>query len=160
MSRQTANRTRKLPTMAMLAAISIVLVALIHFPIIPGATFLEYDPADVSILVGTFLFGPWAGLALTAVVSVIQGLTVSAGSGVIGIDVYKRQPLPHHPRYSGYPGRFRPDAQPFQVRRQAAQGWCFEVIKTFFAMCRRFYKCLSLAAREFCRFRVPVNSLI
>ncbi|ERJ00703.1 MULTISPECIES: ECF transporter S component [Eubacteriales] len=85
MSRQTANRTRKLTTMAMLAAISIVLVALIHFPIIPGAAFLEYDPADVSILVGTFLFGPWAGLALTAVVSVIQGLTVSAGSGVIGI---------------------------------------------------------------------------
>ena len=63
MSRQTANRTRKLTTIAMLAAISIVLVALIHFPIIPGATFLEYDPADVSILVGTFLFGPWAVLA-------------------------------------------------------------------------------------------------
>ena len=27
----------------------------------------------------------------------------------------------HHPRHSGYPGRVRPYAEPFQVRRQASQ---------------------------------------
>ncbi len=76
---------KQLVTMAMLAGLSIVLMYLVHFPIIPGAAFLEYDMADVPILIGTFLFGPVSGLVLTALVSVIQGLTVSAASGWIGI---------------------------------------------------------------------------
>ncbi len=77
--------TKKLTTMAMLAALSIVLVTFIHFPLFPAAAFLEYDPADIPIFIGTFLFGPLAGLSLTFVVAVIQGLTVSAGGQVIGI---------------------------------------------------------------------------
>lgn len=77
--------TRKLTTMGLLAAVSVILVYLVHFPILPGAAFLEYDPADIPIFIGTFLFGPFAGLLLTVVVSVVQGLTVSAQSGVIGI---------------------------------------------------------------------------
>lgn len=76
---------KKLTTMAMFTAISIVLVSLIHFPIFPAATFLEYDPADIPIFIATFLFGPFTGLILTLLVSVIQGLTVSAQSGIIGI---------------------------------------------------------------------------
>ena len=43
--------TRQLVSMAMLGAISIVLVAVIHFPLIPAAAFLEYDPADIPILI-------------------------------------------------------------------------------------------------------------
>jgi riboflavin transporter FmnP len=76
---------KKLVTMAMLAGLSIVLMYLVHFPLIPGASFLEYDMADVPILIGTFLFGPVSGLILAAIVSVIQGVTVSAASGWIGI---------------------------------------------------------------------------
>lgn len=83
-SQRTSN-TIKLAKMGVLAAISIVLVALIHLPIIPAAPFLEYDPADVPILMGTFAFGPLAGFLLTVVVSVIQGVTVSAGGGPYGI---------------------------------------------------------------------------
>lgn len=71
----------RLAKMAMLVAISIVLVALIHFPIFPAVAFLEYDPADIPILIGTFAFGPVAGVVLTVVTSVIQGLTVSAATG-------------------------------------------------------------------------------
>lgn len=82
---KTNQTTRKLTIMAMLTAISIVLVALIHFPLFPAAPFLEYDPADIPIFIGAFLFGPGAGLGLALVVSVIQGMTVSAGSGFIGI---------------------------------------------------------------------------
>ena len=77
--------TRTMVSFAMLAAISIVLVSVVHFPLVPAAAFLEYDPADIPILVGAFAFGPLAGVILTTVVSVIQGMTVSAGSGVIGI---------------------------------------------------------------------------
>lgn len=77
--------TKKMAIMGVLCAISILLVYLVHFPVFPAAPFLEYDPADIPIMLGTFLFGPAAGLTLTAIVSILQGLTVSAHSGVIGI---------------------------------------------------------------------------
>ena len=77
--------TRQLVSMAMLGAISIVLVAAVHFPLIPAAAFLEYDPADIPILICAFAYGPVAGLLLTVVVSFIQGMTVSAQSGIVGI---------------------------------------------------------------------------
>lgn len=80
--------TRQLVSMAMLGAISIVLVSVVHFPLIPAAPFLEYDPADIPILIGTFAYGPFAGLLMTIVVSVIQGVTVSAQSGPIGVIMY------------------------------------------------------------------------
>ena len=54
------EKTRKLTVMAMLVAISVVLVYLIHFPIFPAAAFLEYDPADIPILIGAFAYGPVA----------------------------------------------------------------------------------------------------
>ena len=79
-SKQNSVRLAK---MAMLVALSIVLVMIIHFPIFPAVAFLEYDPAD--ILIGTFAFGPVAGIVLTVVTSLIQGFTVSVQSGVYGI---------------------------------------------------------------------------
>ena len=57
----------------------------IHFPLIPSAPFLEYDPADISIIITGLAYGPGWGLLATLIVSVIQGITVSAGSGWIGI---------------------------------------------------------------------------
>jgi len=71
--------------MAILAAISVVLVFLLHFPIFPTAAFLEYDPADIPILIATFAFGPLAGISVTIVAAVVQGLTVSAQGGLYGI---------------------------------------------------------------------------
>ena len=62
-----SEKIRKLVTMAMLAALSIVLVYVVHFPIFPAAPFLEYDPADIPILIGTFAYGPVAGIILTVV---------------------------------------------------------------------------------------------
>jgi len=82
---QGYNKTLRLAKMGMLVAVSIVLVYFIHFPIFPAVAFLEYDPADIPILMGTFAFGPAAGFLLTIVTSLIQGTTVSAGSGVYGI---------------------------------------------------------------------------
>lgn len=77
----TGRRTAHLAKMAMLVAISVVLVAIIHFPIFPAVAFLEYDPADIPILIGAFAFGPVAGVILTVVTAVIQGVTVSAATG-------------------------------------------------------------------------------
>lgn len=82
---QSNHKTVRLAKMGMLVAVSIVLVYFVHFPIFPAVAFLEYDPADIPILMGTFAFGPLAGIMLTVVTSVIQGVTVSAASGAYGI---------------------------------------------------------------------------
>ena len=79
------NNTKKLTTLGILGALSVLLVSIIHFPIFIAAPFLEYDPADIPILIGTFLFGPFSGFLLTVVVSFVQGFTVSASSGIIGV---------------------------------------------------------------------------
>jgi len=79
------RNSKRIATVGVLTALSVVLVALIHFPIFPAVSFLEYDPADIPILICGFAFGPAAGLAVTVIAAVIQGFTVSAGSGIYGI---------------------------------------------------------------------------
>ena len=79
---------KKLAVMAVLVAVSVVLVYLVHFPLFPAAAYLEYDPADIPILIGAFLYGPVAGLILTAAASVIQAFTVSAQNHVYGLIMY------------------------------------------------------------------------
>ena len=76
---------KEISIMAMLTAVSIMLMYLIRFPIFPPASFLEYDPADVPILIATLMFGTVPGLIVTLLVCIIQGFTVSAQSGIIGI---------------------------------------------------------------------------
>ena len=76
--------TKKLTSMALMAALSIILVYFIHFPIFPAASFLEYDPADIPLMIAGFVFGPVTALLVCAVTCAIQAMTVSAASGVIG----------------------------------------------------------------------------
>ena len=79
------QKTKKLAVMGILTALSIVFVLFVHFPLFPGAPFLEYDPADIPILIGAFAYGPLAGILMTVAVSVIQGITVSVSSGYYGV---------------------------------------------------------------------------
>ena len=71
------NMLVKIAVTAMFCAIAIVLMYLIRisFPVLP---FLVYDPADIPIIICTFLFGPAAGLINTVIVSIIQMLTASS----------------------------------------------------------------------------------
>jgi len=69
--------------MGVLAAISIVLVLICHFPIIPGLSFLEYDPADIPIMLGTFAMGPVNGLLIALVVVILQAFGLG-GNGIYG----------------------------------------------------------------------------
>lgn len=76
----------KMVQMAMLVAISIVslyVVPLLSF--FPAVPFLQYDVADIPVLIGTMLFGPGSGLLILLLVSVLQGVTISASSGWVGI---------------------------------------------------------------------------
>lgn len=77
--------TKKLVFAAVMAAMAVALVILVHFPIFPAAAFLEYDPGDIPVLMGTFVMGVPAGIIITLIASLVQGLTVSAQSGLYGI---------------------------------------------------------------------------
>lgn len=72
--------TRKITTLAMICAIAFLLAAFVRFPVV---LFLRYDPKDVVITIGGFLFGPVAALIVTVVVALLQMVTVSA-TGPIG----------------------------------------------------------------------------
>ena len=76
---------KKLSFSAVICALAVVAVLAVHFPIFPAVSFLEYDPGDIAVLFAGLLLGPWWGLGITLVVSLVQGITVSAASGVYGI---------------------------------------------------------------------------
>lgn len=76
--------TRRLVTVSMLIALSIVLMLLIRFPIMPSAPWLEYEPMDVPLLIVGLIFGPLTGILAVIISSCIQALTVSAMNGWVG----------------------------------------------------------------------------
>ena len=76
--------TRKLCGMAVLTALAVVLACTVRAPYF-SAPFLEYSPSDGPVLIASFMYGPVWGLVIAAIVSLIQGLTVSSSSGWIGI---------------------------------------------------------------------------
>lgn len=78
------NRVVRITTAAMLTALSIVSLYIIHLPILPSAPFLEYDCADIPVLIGTLVLGPVFGEIILLAVCLIQAFTVSAASGIIG----------------------------------------------------------------------------
>ena len=74
--------TAKLAKLAMMTAVSLVLLLVIRIPF-PPAPFLVYDPADVSIYITAFAFGPVEGLIVTLVVCLIQAFMLG-GDGLYG----------------------------------------------------------------------------
>lgn len=81
-----SKKTLRIITMGgVFGALAVALAWLIHFPIFPAVPFLEYDAADIPIYFMTMLTGPMASLLMTAATCLVQGLTVSASGGWIGI---------------------------------------------------------------------------
>ena len=74
------KRTKKLTTTGMLCTLAYVAVVVGRIPLI---LFLKYDPKDVIIVIGGFIFGPFTSFTITVIVSVVQMLTVS-GTGILG----------------------------------------------------------------------------
>lgn len=76
-------KLRKLAIMSVLVALSAVLSLLVKVPF-PPAPFLVYEPGDIPIIIGGFLFGPLAALAMTVTISILMGFVVPSG-GVFGV---------------------------------------------------------------------------
>jgi len=78
------NNTRKITTIAMLTGMALILGIVLRFPrIMPAALFLTYDPKDVIIIIGGFMFGPLSVVLMAFVVAAIEMVTISE-SGPIG----------------------------------------------------------------------------
>ena len=74
------SKTKKLSTTAMLCTLAYIAAAFGRIPIV---LFLKYDPKDVIIVIGGFLFGPLTSLVITVIVSVVQMFTTST-TGILG----------------------------------------------------------------------------
>ena len=81
MSTKTNERVRALVCMAMLSALAIAADIFLRIPNIGG--FLTYEPKDVVLTVGGFIFGPIAGLVMSLIVCFVEMITIS-DSGLIG----------------------------------------------------------------------------
>ena len=77
------TRTKNMTTMAMLAALAFLVMLVGRIPMVAAAPFLKYDPKDVIIIIGGFIFGPFAAFMISLVVSIIEMFTVSE-TGPIG----------------------------------------------------------------------------
>ena len=51
---------------SVLAALSAALMFNVQLPLVPGATFLKFDPSDVPVLMAGFALGPAAAVAVAA----------------------------------------------------------------------------------------------
>ena len=71
---------KKIISLAMLSAIAF---AVVTFGRIPIVLFLSYDPKDVIIAIGGFIFGPLSAFIISAVVSLVEMVTIS-NTGPIG----------------------------------------------------------------------------
>lgn len=64
--------TKKITTIGMLCSMAVVVNLLIRFPIVPAVSFLNYDPKDIVIVIGGFIYGPAVTVIMSAITSVIE----------------------------------------------------------------------------------------
>ena len=74
------SKTKKLTTVAMLCAITYVVMAVGRIPIV---LFLKYESSDVIVTLGGFIWGPMTSCIVSVVVAVIEMITVSE-TGILG----------------------------------------------------------------------------
>ena len=76
----SSQRTQKLTVMALMVALSFAAVFFIRIPVV---LFLSYEPKDVLLTIGAFLYGPAAGALMAVLVSFLEFITFSQ-TGIIG----------------------------------------------------------------------------
>lgn len=74
------KKTQKMTVIAMLCSLSYVIMVVGRIPVV---LFLKYDPKDVVIAIGGFLYGPLSSFIVSVIVSLLEMFTVSE-TGIIG----------------------------------------------------------------------------
>ena len=78
----TGWSTKRIAITALFCALAAISTLFLEFPILPGVTFLKYDPSAIIALIAGFAFGPAVG----AVVSAIPYLPhLATQSGIYGM---------------------------------------------------------------------------
>lgn len=82
LNKKNTNRmdTKKLVVLSVMTALAYLAVFIFRIPVV---MFLKYEPKDVIIAIGGFMFGPLASLLMSLVVSLVEMVTIS-GTGPIG----------------------------------------------------------------------------
>ncbi|MDI3546538.1 MAG: riboflavin transporter [Halanaerobiales bacterium] len=70
---------KKITNIGVLMALSLVMMILVKFPIIPTMPFLLYEPGDVPILIISFLYGPLPALVSTLFLSILMAVITGLG---------------------------------------------------------------------------------
>lgn len=74
--------TKRIAITALFCAVAAICTLFLEFPILPGVTFLKYDPSAIIALIAGFAFGPATG----AVVSTVSYLPhIATQSGLYGM---------------------------------------------------------------------------
>ncbi|MBE7013383.1 MAG: ECF transporter S component [Ruminococcaceae bacterium] len=74
-------KIRRMTVIAMISAIAYVLMVMVRIPVV---MFLKYEPKDIIIVIGGFIYGPMAAFVASLLVSFVEFFTVS-DTGVIGL---------------------------------------------------------------------------
>ena len=64
--------TKKITTVGMLCAMAMIVNVLISFPIVPAVSFLRYDPKDILIVIGGFIYGPMTSFLMSFICSIFE----------------------------------------------------------------------------------------
>lgn len=67
-------RTKKMVIMAVLCALAYVVMLVIKIPMVE---FLSYEPKDIVITIGGFMFGPLSAVIISVIVAFVEMLTAS-----------------------------------------------------------------------------------
>lgn len=77
------KKLKNLVSIAMLCALAYSVTVLSQLIPISVAGFLDYDPKDIVIAIGGFIFGPMSAFVISAIVSLLEMVTISS-TGYIG----------------------------------------------------------------------------
>jgi len=72
-------KSKRITNIGLLVALSIIVGYFIHFPVLPQAPFLLYDPASVFLLIGSFKLGPKIGLLMSFLTATLFALITGQG---------------------------------------------------------------------------------
>jgi Predicted membrane protein len=74
---------KKLTTMGILSSLAVILSIFAYFPLVPAVPWLSYDPKDIVIVIGGFIYGPLASFLMSIIVSFLE--IVFKGGSIIDV---------------------------------------------------------------------------
>ena len=78
------EKTKKITIIGMLCAVSYLVMMVGRVPLVPAVSFLKYDPKDVIIVIGGFIYGTMVSVLISLIVTVVEKLSESE-TGIIGL---------------------------------------------------------------------------